>query len=225
MRKNILKWMTSFTILVLLTGCAAPFIAKKEAFPKMYDEQPVSIFVAPPINQTTAAEAGEYLTVTLPEPLSYQGFYILPIEVTTELLQQAGVQDGAQLTGVPAEYFAQFGADAVLYTTITKWDTSYYVVGGNVTVGLAYELISTKTGERLWHYNQTLLVDTTDGSSNLLVKIVATAIKTAAQDYLPVARRVNTIAMNTIPNGKYSPLYGKDGETKVVDKNAVNIDN
>jgi len=226
MTRKLLKQIIGLATAVLLTGCASsPLIAKKEAFPNMYDEQPVSIFVAPPINQTTAAEATEYLTVTLPQPLSFHGFYTLPIEVTTELLHQAGVQDGAQLADVPPEYFAQFGADAVLYITIKKWDTSYYVVGGNVSVGLSYELKSAKTGERLWNYNQTVVVDTTDGSSNLLVKLVATAIKTAAQDYLPVARKANAIAMSTLPNGKYSPMFGKDGEMKVVNKQALDADN
>ncbi|NIS74702.1 MAG: hypothetical protein GTO08_05375, partial [Deltaproteobacteria bacterium] len=46
----------------------------------MYQEQPLTILVLPPMNETTAADAKEYYATTIAEPLSLQGFYVLPIE-------------------------------------------------------------------------------------------------------------------------------------------------
>lgn len=83
-----------FAILALgLISCDPKYTTKQEAFPKMYSEKPLVILVLPPINQTTAADAKEYYSTTIAEPLSYEGFYILPIEVTNDILKNEGIYD------------------------------------------------------------------------------------------------------------------------------------
>ncbi|MFE8070045.1 DUF799 family lipoprotein [Marinobacteraceae bacterium S3BR75-40.1] len=218
MMKKYLYLILLITVALSISACAPQRISKQEAFPKMYEEAPQSILVVPAVNQSTAADAPDLYSSTIAQPLAYSGYYVMPIEVTTAILRSEGIQSGAQLTDVPPQKFKEFfDADAVLYVTITQWDTNYYVVGGNVTVGVQYLLKSTETGETLWNYHDTRAVDTSgDANNGLLAAIIVTAIKTATQDYVPVASQVNFAAINTMPLGKYHPKQGKDGQFKVV---------
>ncbi|MBK9131509.1 MAG: DUF799 family lipoprotein [Gammaproteobacteria bacterium] len=200
--------------LLLMSGCAVQPLTKGEAFPGMYGEKPTSILVIPAINHSTAADAPILYSSTINEPLSNAGYYVLPIEVTDRFLRNEGLIEGEQISEIPPQRFSEhFGADAVLYVIIDIWDTNYYVVGGNVTVGVQFSLKSTKSGETLWAYKDQLVVDTSGDSNNgggLLGAIIATAIKTASQDYVPVARNINVIALNAIPFGKYHKAHDKD---------------
>ncbi len=209
---------------LMLSACAANTVAKKDAFPVMYQERPASILVLPPINETTAADAKEYYSTTLAEPLSYMGYYVFPIEVVTDVMQYEGAYDTENLMQVPPQKFREYlGADAVLFVRITKWDTAYYVIGGHVTVGVAFHLKSTTTGSELWKYEGMIRVDTGGGGGGgglggLIAQIVVTAIKTATTDYVPIAKRANAIVISTIPSGKYHPMHGQDQDIRVIQR-------
>ncbi len=209
---------------VLLSGCGHKLLAKHEAFPQMYKEKPLAILALPPINESTAAEARDYYATTIAEPLSMCGYYVFPLEVTSEVLAAEGFHDTEAMTAIPLQKFREhFGADAVLYSTIREWDTNYYVIGGNVTVSAEFVLKSTDTGEELWRYDGRVVVDTSDNSGGgglvgLGIKLIATAIKTATTDYVPVARQVNGIALYTLPYGRYHQSHAKDGDMVVVDE-------
>lgn len=207
-----------------LSGCAT-FISKEEAFPKMYQAKPVSILVVPAINNTTAAEATEYYSTTIAEPLTRMGYYVLPIEVTNRLIQEQGIVDGAQLANVDTGLFkTMYGADAVMYVNINQWDTSYYVIGGNVTVGIAYELVSTTNKEVLWQYADTIVVDTGgDSGGGIIGAIISTAINTAFTDYVPLAKQVNYTALATIPFGGYHEKTGTDQKAQAVNQNKAGV--
>jgi len=210
MNKLILSILLVLSL--LSTGCAIPTISKAEAYPEMYVEKPVAILVVPSINHSTAADAPILYSSTINEPLSNAGFYVLPIEVTDHFLRNEGLSEGEMLLDIPAQKFAEpFGADAVLYVTIEKWDTNYYVIGGNVTVAVDFRMQSAKSGKTLWAYKDQMVIDTSgDDSGGLLAALIATAISTAVQDYVPVARNVNTLALQAIPFGKYHKAHDKD---------------
>ncbi|MFT4937225.1 MAG: hypothetical protein ACI88A_000239 [Paraglaciecola sp.] len=210
--------------IVSLSGCAT-FVTKEEAFPQMYQNKTVSILVVPAVNNTTAAEAAEYYATTISEPLTRNGYYVLPIELTTKLLQEQGVVDGAQLVGTdPAKFNEMFGADAVLFVTINQWDTSYYVIGGNVTVGISYLMKSTTSGETLWQYNDQIVIDTGGNSGGGLIgAIISTAINTSLQDYVPIAKQVNYTAISSMPVGTYHLKHQQDQKMKAVNKDKVGV--
>jgi hypothetical protein len=214
-----------FVMTFALSGCAGSFLTKEEAFPKMYQAKPVSILVLPAINNTTAAEAPEYYATTVAEPLTRMGYYVLPIEVTNRLIQEQGIVDGAQLLNVDTAMFkTMYGADAVLYVNINQWDTSYYITGGNVTVGFGYQLISTTSKEVLWQYTDTVVVDTGGNSGGGIIgAIIATAINTALTDYVPLAKQVNYTALSTLPFGGYHAKSGTDQKAQAVNKNKANV--
>ena len=201
-------------VMLLSSGCAVQTISKAQAFPQMYVEKPVAILVVPSINQSTAADAPILYSSTINEPLSNAGFYVLPIEVTNRVLSNEGLVDGEALKDVqPQKFHEHFGADAVLYVTIEKWDTNYYILGGNVTVGVDFKMKSTKSGETLWAYKDQMVLDTSGNNNNgggLLAMIINAALTTALQDYVPIARRVNVMSLSAIPFGKYHRMHDKD---------------
>ena len=216
---------------LLLTNCApkAKLISKGDAYPDCYKEVPQSILVLPPINESTAADAKDYYSTTIMDPLAFAGYYVFPIEVVTEILKKDGLADTEMLMNAPPQKFKEyFGADAVLYVKILKWDTVYIVLAGNVTVAINCELKSTTTGKTLWRYNGSLTVDTTgqshsqQGIAGLIATLIETAVKTAAQDYVPIARRVNYLVLRTMPFGKYHKQHGQDQGFQVVIESKVN---
>jgi len=218
--KTILFILIGF-FLLLGTGCT-PTITKEEFAPKMYSEHPLSILILPPINKSTAADAKEYYAATIAEPFTNWGYYVFPMEVVGDVLKQEGLYDTETMENVPPQKFKEyFGADAVLYVTIMKWNTSYLVVAGSVSVQLSCELRSTITGEVLWFYDDEFTVDTSGdsggagGLAGLLVKAVSTAIKTATTDYVPVAQKVNEKLLLAMPHGKYHARYQKDNGVKI----------
>lgn len=222
--KNFKSVYLSFIILFLLSSCGPKLITKEEAFPKMYEEQPVSILILPPINETTAADAKEYYSTTIAEPLSLEGYYVYPLEVTSDILKGEGLYDTELLLNVPPQKFKEFfGADAVMYIRILKWDTSYYVMGGKVTVAVDFLLRSTETGEDLWKYDGQIVVDTSSGSTGgglvgLIAKVIITAVKTATTDYVPIAKRANYMTLSAMPYGKYHPFHNQDMKSQIFQK-------
>lgn len=225
---KFLKLAILLLVAFSVTACGPQLITKKEAFPEMYQVKPVAILVLPPINQSTAADAKQYYETTIAQPLTMKGYYVFPLQVVDDLLNNEGVSSTDELLNVPPQTFKeQFGADSVMYILINKWDTSYYVLGGNVKVAISYILKSTETGETIWHYKDSLTVDTggenrAGGIAGLVLQLAETAIKTAMTDYVPIAARVNNMALVSIPDGQYSPRHDKDMNDRTVFAAKVN---
>ena len=207
-----------------LSSCSKT-MTKLEMFPKIFEERPLSIVILPPINESTAADADEYYLTTIAEPLSLTGYYVYPVEVVMDALKTEGIYDAGNMGSIsPAKFKEYFGADAVMLVKIVKWNKSYYVVGGNVTVTIEFVLKSTKTGETIWTYSGTIVLDTSGNSGNsnsgglagLIAQLVVTAVSTAVTDYTPVARGVNVKALTSIPFGKYHKQYDTDRSIPVV---------
>ncbi|KAB2925229.1 MAG: hypothetical protein F9K22_03820 [Bacteroidetes bacterium] len=200
----------------LLIGCT-PTLTKFEFAPEMFKETPQSILVLPPINKSTAADAKDYYMTTVAEPLTNTGYYVFPVEMVTDILKQEGLSDTETILSAPPQKFRDFfGADAVLYVTIHKWNTTYAITAGNVKVLIEAEIISTKSGRALWYYYDEVTVNTSGDSGNqgglagLLIQAATTAIKTATTDYVPVARMVNEKLFTAIPYGRRHGEYKQD---------------
>lgn len=209
---------------MLLTSCGPTMKTKGELFPLLYEETPLTILVLPPMNQSTAADAKEYYSTTIQEPLSFTGYYVFPYEVTAEILKMEGIYDAELLTNIPLAKFREyFGADAVLFTTIKKWDLSYMVLASKLTISVDCLLKSTHSDQILWEYNGTIVVDLSGGNTGgglagLIAKAIVTAINTAVADYVPYARIANYRALSSMPFGKYHDQFNKDREQKIIDQ-------
>lgn len=225
MKRSILPLLLVLTGL-LLGGCVTAVTATKAIkFPLMYQEKPLTIFVLPPINSTTAADAKEYYTTAIPQPLAFAGFYVLPMELTGEMLKGQGLYDTELIINQPLERFGEyFGADAVLFTRIKKWDKVYAVLAANLTVTIDAQLKSTKTNRVLWEYSGTIVADLSGQSNSgnplvdLIAKAIVTGINSATADYVPYAQLATTQLLQTVPFGKYHNRSGQDGQDKFIDQ-------
>jgi hypothetical protein len=224
MKRLTLVFLAAFGI-GFFGGCATPMVTKADKFPLMYSERPTTIFVMPPINNTTAADAKEYYSTTIAEPLALSGFYVIPMEITGELLKAQGIYDTEMIGDQPLGRFHEyFGADAVLFTQIQKWDKSYMVLASNLTVTVDAKLKSTITDKVLWEYSGTIVADLSGSNSSsgnpladLIAKAIVTAVTTATADYVPYARLANQRLLLSVPFGKYHIRGGQDGQEKIVD--------
>ena len=203
----------------LISSCSGlPIQTKAEAYPAMYgDKKPLSVLVIPAINNSTAAEATDFFNVTITEPLSNVGYYTMPVEIVKDIFQKEGIVDSTMIKGLPTSIFKKnFGADAVLFVTINKWDKQYVVIAGNVSVSMDYVMLSTETSEVIWSYSATQTIDTTAESSGfIMLDILSTAITTATTDYVPIAKQVNYQAFTALPHGGYSDQHGLDQDQSI----------
>jgi hypothetical protein len=225
--------MKSSKLLALLTltlmglffgGCVSdtPQPTKGSLFPKMYEEQPRSLLILPPMNESTDAEAKDYYMTTVEAPYALMGYYTFPVEMVGDIMKQEGIYDTELLYEMPMDkFYDYFGADAVLFTRIKKWDVAYMVVASTLTVAIESKIVSTKTSEVLWTYNGSIVVDLSGGNNSgdlagLIVNAIATAINTASADYVKYAHQVNARMMVALPLGPYHERYLQDQDVKLI---------
>lgn len=109
-----------------------------------------------------------------------------------------------------------FGADAVVYTVIDKWQKK----GTYIDTKIQYIIKSTKTNDAIFQRTCELYLDMSENNSSnngsligSLVNLAAAAINTALTDQIVAARKSNYQVLQDIPRGKYSPEYMNDQET------------
>lgn len=210
--------------MLFVSACGPKMSTKMAEFPLMYEENPGSILILPPINESTAAEAKEYYSTTIQEPLAFSGYYTFPYPITADILKREGIYDSELLVNMPMGKFKEyFGADAVLFTTIKKWDLSYMVLASTLTVSIDCNLKSTKSEQTLWKYTGTVVVDLSGGNSGggvagLIAKAIVAAVNSAMADYVPYARQANYNALVSMPYGTHHAQYNKDQDVHFVDQ-------
>ena len=200
---------------LLFSACAEQkFATRADQYPKMYEEQPVSIVVMPPINQTNHVEAKDFFYTTLYAPLCEKGYYVFSPMMTMEMFQSESAYDAERFIDADLSQFRNvLGADAAMFTIIKSWQRSQ--IGGSLTAGVEYILRSTKTGETLYHREGLITVDTSINSGGggwigALVDLTATAINTAATDKVVAGRRCTVYVLSDMPEGKYGLHYNQD---------------
>ena len=193
---------------VLLSSCSATKNTRGSLYSKMYEEKPLTILIMPPINNTNHAEAKEYFYSSLAKPLCEKGYYVVSPFLTMDLLKQESAYDSEMFIGGSQKMLKNFfGVDAVLYTTITKWEKKSALT--QIVVGVNYELKSAATGEILFDRAGELTVSYSSGN-NGLIGMAVDMLATATADKIVAARRCNAYVLTDMPEGKYSPLYDKD---------------
>ncbi|MEN8302952.1 MAG: GNA1162 family protein [Campylobacterota bacterium] len=179
----------------------------------MYDQQPRSILILPPMNESTDAEAKDY--------------YMTTTEMVSDIMKQEGVYDTEILYNMPLDkYRDYFGADAILFTTIKKWDVSYMVLASSLTISIEARIVSTSTSEELWKYTGTVVVDlsggdTGEGIGGLIAKAVIAAVNTATADYVKHAHTANKRIIHTLPFGPYHEAHLKDQSVQLISQTPV----
>lgn len=195
---------------VVLTGCvSAPIKKDLSAFNAA---APRSILVVPAVNKSLDVDAPNYLLSTLTVPLAEKGFYVFPVNTAKFILEQEGFYEGEQVHKQPPEALAKlFGADAVLFVTINRWDAQYAILAATVTVEFDYRMVS-KDGSEIWQANQRMQYSPQNNNSGsplamLISAAINAALTRAAPNYLPLTQQANQMVFvlgpNAIPNGPY----------------------
>ena len=194
----------------VLAGCvSAPVKKDLSAF---VAAAPKSILVVPAVNKSLDVDAPNYLLSTLTIPLAEKGFYVFPVNTAKFVLEQEGFYEGERIHQQPPETLANmFGADAVLYVTINRWDAKYAILATTVTVEFDYRMV-TKDGKEIWKARQAMQYSPQNNNSgspmaNLIIAAINAAVARAAPNYLPLTQQANQMVFvlgpNAIPNGPY----------------------
>ncbi len=199
-----------------VAGCMKP------ADPKDYStfrrSDPHSILIVPDINQSVYVNAPDYYLSTITRPLAERGYYVFPVHTVKRALEDDGLSDADMVhRGDPKRLGQLFGADAILYVTVERWDSQYLVINTTTTVKLNYRLVDAKTGQELWNKNLSMAYSPQSsggGVAGLIVQAVVSAMEKADPNYMPLARQLNAQAALTphqgLPAGPHDPSYGKD---------------
>jgi hypothetical protein len=204
----------AFALAVLAAaGCATP---RPKDYTKFMSAQPRSILVVPVVNKSVDVTAADYFLSTIPIPLAERGYYVFPVNLVKRTLEDDGLADAGLVHGAePTRLAALFGADAILYVTIERWDAKWVLVTTQVTVEFAYAIKDGKTGDTLWAEKRRMVYQSDGGNQGgLLGAIVAAAITRASPNYMPLARQANATALAYpgpgLPAGPYRPEYRQD---------------
>lgn len=204
-----------------LGACATLPKVEPKDYTAFNAETPRSILVVPVINHTNEVDAANLFLTTLAVPLSERGFYVFPTNATRNLMEAEGLGDAGLVHTTQTSTLAQvFGADAVLYVEVLKWETNYNVFNSDVQTAMLYTLKSGKTNEVLWQDEQSYTHSYAANSGNFLVDLVATAVSAAVDstrsDFTPVAASANSLVIAPsgvgVPFGPYSPNYATNAE-------------
>lgn len=201
----------SCLLALALAGCAAqPKIERDLSAFKA--AQPRSILVVPAVNKSLDVDAPNYLLTTLTVPLAEKGYYVFPVHTAKTVLEQEGFFDGEQVHKQPPAALAQlFGADAILYVTINRWDAQYAVLATTVTVDFDYRLVA-KDGTEIWKANKKMAYSPQQQNTgsligNLVAAAVSAALERAKPNYMGLTRIANNQVImmepTAIPNGPY----------------------
>lgn len=194
---------------LLLAGCAVPVKKDMSAFTAA---APRSILVVPTVNKSLDVDAPNYVLAALPVPVAEKGFYVFPVNTTKFVLEQEGYYEGERIHQEPTPVLAKlFGADAVLYVTINRWDAQFALFTTVVTVDFDYRMVA-RDGTELWKENKKLQYQPQNNNAGspmatLISAVINAALTRAAPNYMPLTKQANQevffLSPNAIPNGPY----------------------
>lgn len=220
--KKIQLCLIATLVSILMSSCALTTIQTRASlYPKMYEEDPATIVVMPPINNTANVDAKDLLYTSISYPLIEAGYYVISPHITMEFLKAESAYDAELfINGDMAKFGEIFGADAVVFSIIDEWIKDAQGIKTKIT----YMIKSTKSNEVLFERTCELYLDLSskEKSNNTLDEItnlIVSAIKTATTDHIVAARKCNQHIFSDIPRGKYSQSHGLDMETTTSDKN------
>lgn len=207
-------WMLAGVLALasVLGGCAT---VQPYDFTEFHKTPPRSILIVPVVNRSLDVDAANYVLSTLTVPLAELGYYVFPVNTVKLVLEQEGLYEPEMVRKMDSAQLASlFGADAVLYVTINRWDAQYVLISTTVTVEFDYEM-TRKDGTRIWHATKQMQYSpqqqNQQGAHPLAVLIgamVSAAMTRAAPNYLPLTQQANNqvfvLESTKLPPGPYA---------------------
>lgn len=205
---------TCLVMAIALSGCVAQPV--KQDLSAFQAAAPRSVLVVPTVNHSLDVDAPNYVLAALPIPIAEKGYYVFPINTTKYVLEQEGYYEGEKIHQQPPQALASlFGADAILYVTIKRWDAQYAFLTTVVTVEFDYRMVS-KDGVTIWSDSRRMQYSPQNNNNQasplaaLIGAIVESALIRAAPNYMPLTQQANHQAFisgpNPLPDGPYMPV-------------------
>ncbi|MFH2013271.1 MAG: GNA1162 family protein [Pseudomonadota bacterium] len=172
--------------------------------PDYQSKIPTSVAVLPVQNETVDMDAPQLFRPKLLNIICYKGYVSPSVEEIDSKLAEKDIREAGQLnTMSPQEIGKLLNVDAVLYSTVTDWSTTFLVVYASIKVGARFQLIDTKTGEQLWESQHIASEKKFGTDKDAITQNVGFA---ALKRYDPYAQAVINMSFSTLPNGhKYAP--------------------
>lgn len=202
------KVLFSTLLALVINGCA---IQKPHQQTSPFTEAGVrSLLIVPIVNHSLDVDAPNYMLSTLSIPLAERGYYVFPVNTVKTVLEQEGFYEAAVIHQQNSAALAGlFGADAVMYVTINRWDAQYAVLTTTVTVDFSYRVV-TSDGVEIWSAEKKMQYTPQNNNSSgnpmadLLASAIQAAITKAKPNYLPLAEQANNAVTKQIPKGPYA---------------------
>jgi hypothetical protein len=216
---KLLKLLALLFVITLATGCVTVQPYDYTAFKQ---SKPRSILVLPPINNSPEVAASYSLLSHITYPLAESGYYVFPVALVDETFKQNGMTTATDIHALPlSKLKGIFGADAVLYITITKYGSTYTVINSVTEVAAEAKLVDAKTGTLLWQGQAYANSDENQNNSGggLTGLLINAIVKQIVNNVMEVSHQVAGVAGKRLliarqPNGMLygprSPQYGLD---------------
>ncbi|MDY0206629.1 MAG: DUF799 domain-containing protein [Pseudomonas sp.] len=173
--RNLMRACAVLAVL-LLAGCASGPTTVYD-YTKLKDENPLSILVLPPLNESLDVNASYSFLSQVTYPLAESGYYVFPVAMVNDLFKHNGITEPGEIHAVPAKKLREiFAADAVVYLKITEYGTSYKVLASDTRVTAEARLVSLKTGEELWAGAASASTAEQQSNSNSLLAMLVVAV-------------------------------------------------
>jgi len=182
--------LTLFLVVVFLAGCAAkiPHLIVPD-----YGKRGTRLIAVMPVgNSASDPKSAEMLRAMLVEELYFKGYPKVPLNVIDERLAVLYPGGGKRID--PLVVGEILNVDAVLYPTLRESGIGSGVVYAATTVGADFELLSAKSGERLWRVEHRV-TDRNYGFTRKQLELKS------SQVYEPAFQEVVNRALETLPNG------------------------
>ena len=217
-----IKFATCTLLAVLATGCATN--QKPYDYSAFRQNQPKSIVVLPPLNNSPDIRGTYSFLSTVTYPLAESGYYVFPVALVDQMFKENGLTQPSDMHQAPVKKLSEiFGADAALYITVEKYGAVYTVVNSAVVVTAKATLVDLQTGKTLWDGRAS--ASSEEGKSNqnsggllgaLITGIIKQAINNTGDMGRDISARTNERLLGARPNGLLygprSPKFGKDAQ-------------
>lgn len=211
------RFVVLFISAVIMGGCATQQPIDYTAFKS---SKPRSILVLPPLNNTNDVNATAGVFAQVSKPIAESGYYVFPPSLIEETFRQNGVTTPADAHSIsPAKLKEIYGADSVLYITITQYGSTYTVLNSVVTVAANAKLVDLRSGDVLWQGVTRVNEDAGNSQGGLLGALVSAVVTQIANNISDrsyvVAGRADEMLLsaghkNSLLFGPRSPKYGSD---------------
>jgi len=167
--------------------------------PDYKERMPTSIAVLPVQNETVDMDAPKVFRPWLVDMVTHKGYLSPQAAVIDSKLLERDIREAGQLGSMtPHEIGELLSVDAVLYTTVTEWSTTYLVNYASINVGARFQIFDTRTGQELWKSEHEVAERKFSLDEDAIEEILTFAL---LRRYDPYVKKLINAAFSTLPNG------------------------